>query len=66
MTRRKNLFKELACENNRLELYVGWLVLVFLNAYRNNSQMYGITVVIFHPEVFRVSYFHKKWMCKVS
>jgi hypothetical protein len=60
MTRRKNLFKELACENRRLEFYVGWLVLVFLNAYRNNPQAYGITVVTFHLEVFRASYFHKK------
>jgi hypothetical protein len=60
MTRRKNLFKELACENRRLELYVGWLVLVFLNAYRNNPQAYEITVVTFHLEVIRVSYFHKK------
>ena len=32
-------------------------VLVFLNAYRNNPQAHGITIVAFHPEVFRVSYF---------
>ena len=32
-------------------------LLVFLNAYRNNPQVHKITVVAFHPEVFRVSYF---------
>ena len=39
-------------------------LLVFLNAYINNPQAHGITVVAFHPEVFRVSYFHEEWMCK--
>ena len=38
-------------------------LLVFLNAYRNNPQAHGITVVAFHPEVFRVSYFHEERMC---
>ena len=33
------------------------LVLVFLNANRNDPQLHGITVVALHPEVFRVSYF---------
>ena len=33
------------------------LLLVFLNTYRNNPQAYGITVVAFHWEVFRVSHF---------
>jgi hypothetical protein len=33
-------------------------LLVFLNTYRNNPQAHGITVVAFHLEVFRVSYFH--------
>ena len=32
-------------------------LLVFLNAYRNNPQAHGITVVALHLEVFRVSYF---------
>ena len=32
-------------------------MLVFVNAYRNNLQAYGITVVALHLEVFRVSYF---------
>ena len=32
-------------------------LLVFLNTYRNNLQAHGITVVAFHPKVFRVSYF---------
>ena len=32
-------------------------VLVFLNTYRNNPQVHGITIVAFHLEVFRVSYF---------
>ena len=32
-------------------------LLVFLNEYRNNPQAHGITVVAFHPEVFKVSYF---------
>jgi len=32
-------------------------LLVFLNANRNDPQAHGITVVAFHPEVFRVSYF---------
>jgi hypothetical protein len=31
-----------------------------LNVYRNNPQAHGITVIAFHPEVFRVSYFHKE------
>ena len=35
-------------------------VLVFLNAYRNDPQAHGITVVAFHPEVFRVSYFRRE------
>ena len=36
-----------------------WLpLLVFLNAYRNNPQAHRITVVVFHPEVFKVSYFN--------
>jgi hypothetical protein len=26
--------------------------------------VHGITVVAFHPEVFRVSYFYEEWMCK--
>ena len=39
-------------------------LLVFLNAYRNNTQAHGITVVAFHPEVFKVSYFHEERMCK--
>jgi hypothetical protein len=39
-------------------------VLVFLKAYRNNLQVQGITIVAFHLEVFRVSYFHKEQMCK--
>ena len=39
-------------------------LLVFLNASRNNLQVHGITVVAFHPEVFRVSYFHEERMCK--
>ena len=30
--------------------------------HRNNPQAHGITVVAFHPEVFRVSYFLKEWM----
>ena len=42
----------------------GWGLLVFLNAYRNYPQAYGITVVAFHLEVFRVSYFYEKRMCK--
>ena len=40
-----------------------WL-LVFLNAYRNNPQAHRITVVAFHPEVFRVLYFHEERRCK--
>ena len=32
-------------------------MLVFPNAYRNNPQAHGITVVALHLEVFRVSYF---------
>jgi hypothetical protein len=39
-------------------------LLVFLSAYRNNPQAHGITVVAFHPKVFRVSYFHEEQMCK--
>jgi hypothetical protein len=39
-------------------------MLVFLNTYRNNSQAHGITVVAFHLEVFRVSYFHEEQRCK--
>jgi hypothetical protein len=35
-------------------------LLVFLNAYRNNPQAHGITVVAFYPKVFRVSYFHEE------
>jgi hypothetical protein len=38
-------------------------MLVFLNAYRNNPEAHGITVVAFHSEVFRVSYFHEERMC---
>ena len=34
-------------------------LLVFLNAYRNNPQAHGITIVAFHLKVFRVSYFHE-------
>jgi hypothetical protein len=30
------------------------ILLVFLNAYRNNLQVHGYTVVAFYPEVFRV------------
>ena len=41
-------------------------LLVFLNAYRNNPQAHGITVIVFHPKVFKVSYFHEEWMCSVS
>ena len=37
-------------------------LLVFLNAYRNNPQAHGITVVAFHLEVFRVSYFLRERM----
>ena len=40
------------------------LLLIFFNTYRNNSQAHGITVVAFHPKVFRVSYFHEERMCK--
>jgi hypothetical protein len=32
-------------------------LLVFLNSNRNGPQAHGITIVTFHPEVFRVSYF---------
>ena len=39
-------------------------LLVFLNAYRNNPQAHGITVVVFHLKVFRVSYFLRERMCK--
>ena len=39
-------------------------LLVLLNAYINNPQAYGITVVAFHPEVFRISYFHEERRCK--
>jgi hypothetical protein len=39
-------------------------LLVFLNAYRNNPQAHGITIVAFHPEIFRVSYFYEEQMCK--
>jgi hypothetical protein len=35
----------------------GALLLVFLNAYRNNPQAHKITIIAFHPEIFRVSYF---------
>jgi hypothetical protein len=38
-------------------------LLVFLNVYRSNPQVHGITVVTFHPKVFRVSYFHRERMC---
>jgi hypothetical protein len=31
--------------------------LEFLNVCRNNPQAHGITIVAFHPKVFRVSYF---------
>ena len=31
--------------------------LVFLNAYKNNPQAHRVTVVAFHPKVFRVLYF---------
>ena len=34
-------------------------MLVFINAYRKILQAHRITVVAFHPEVFRVSYFHR-------
>jgi hypothetical protein len=40
------------------------MVLVFLNAYGDNPQAHGITVVAFHPEVFMVLYFHREHMCK--
>ena len=40
------------------------LVWVFLNAYRNNPQAHGITVIAFHLELFRVSYFHEERICK--
>ena len=33
------------------------MLLVFLNTYRNNPQAHEITIVAFHLEVFRVSYF---------
>jgi hypothetical protein len=39
-------------------------LLVYLNLYRNNSQAHEITVVAFHPKVFRVSYFHDERRCK--
>ena len=39
-------------------------MLVFLNTYRINPQAQGISIVAFHPEVFRVSYFHEEQMCK--
>jgi hypothetical protein len=39
-------------------------VLVFLNACRNNLQAHRITIVVFHSEVFRVSYFHEEQRCK--
>jgi hypothetical protein len=39
-------------------------LLVFLNTYRNNLQAHEITIVVFHPEVFRVSYFHREQICK--
>ena len=39
-------------------------LLEFLNPYINNPQAHGITVIAFHPEVFRVPYFHEEWMCK--
>ena len=39
-------------------------LLVFLNAYRNNPQAHGITIVAFHLKVFRVSYFLRERMCK--
>jgi hypothetical protein len=39
-------------------------VLVFLNAYRNNPQVHGITIIAFHLKVFKVSYFHRELMCK--
>jgi hypothetical protein len=35
-----------------LEMLVG-----IFNAYRNNPQAHGSTVIALHPEVFRVSYF---------
>ena len=35
-------------------------LLVFLNANRNDLQAYRITVVAFHPKVFRVSYFPQR------
>ena len=35
-------------------------LLVFLNANRNNLQAHGITIVAFHPKVFRVSYFPQR------
>jgi hypothetical protein len=38
-------------------LYVLCLQLVFLNAYRNNSQVHGSSVIALHTEVFRVLYF---------
>jgi hypothetical protein len=34
-------------------------LLVFFNAYRNNLQAHGITIVAFHLKVFRVSYFYE-------
>ena len=34
-----------------------WLMLVFLNANRNNPQAHGITIVALYLKVFRVSYF---------
>jgi hypothetical protein len=39
-------------------------LLVFLNAYKNNPQTHGITIIAFHPKVFRVSYFHRERMFK--
>jgi hypothetical protein len=38
------------------------VLLVLLNAYRNNPQAHEITIVVFHPEVLKVSYFHEEQM----
>ena len=53
---------EWTCKNPKMVLScnnISWVtpLLVFLNANRNNPQVHRITVVAFHPKVFRVSYF---------
>jgi hypothetical protein len=43
-------------DNRSSVVHVSSLVLVFLNANRKNPQAHRITIVAFHPKVFRVSY----------